>query len=51
MYTMCMPGAQGGQKKVSDPSGFGVVSHHVSAGDCSQVLGMSNKCSKPSLQP
>lgn len=48
MCTMFVPGACGGLKRASDPVELGllmVVSHHVRAGNKTQVLYKSNKCS------
>lgn len=49
VYTTCTSGACRGQKRASDPLELKlrmVVSHQVGAGNRTQVLCKSNKCSK-----
>lgn len=48
MCVMCMPGAHGDQKKVLGPLELELqvfVSHHVDAGNLTQVMYQKNKCS------
>lgn len=52
MCTMCVPSAQGGQKKLSDPLKlelWKVVNHSVVVGNSNWVLWKSSKRTDPSL--
>lgn len=48
MCTICIPGASGGLRKVSDPLRFElwmIVNHYMGAGNQTWVSCMNNKCS------